>query len=268
METLNNQKAIQHRIAAEKTKVMYRKIRNCRENPKAGITRLDVPEDPENRDYGNCTSWITIDKPQEIEERFFGQADSTFPTKPPFSEWVDWGASNHTSELILEEGNWTSPEIDEMTQLLINPMNKRVELDSIPAELSHSYWIEKIKPWPETATTSPSGFHLGHSKGLVSPHDLEPTAPSLGCPNASTNTVPSFQSTVLQSGALSLAYFSTHESAAHGASFELPDGKLKTRVYMIRYVDDTNVGSIDGVNKTEHLPYDRKNVPRSMPTGA
>ena len=89
---------------AEQTKWMYQKLRYIRGIQKTGISRLEVPQDPTNFDYKQCTEWITIDTPQEIESKLcecnqhhFGQVHSTFPTVPPFSEWIDWGASSHTS---------------------------------------------------------------------------------------------------------------------------------------------------------------------------
>ena len=176
-------KALKHRISAERTKAMYAKLRQCRENPKAGITRLDVPSDNTTTDYNSCSSWITIDTPAEIEERLlqrnrkhFGQADKTFPTVPPFSEWCDWGASTHTAELILE-GEWQSDELTAMQQSLVNHMKARVALDTIPDTINTEEWISKIRSWPESTTTSPSGFHLGHSKALISSHDLDTLSP-------------------------------------------------------------------------------------------
>ena len=38
-------------------------------------------------------------------------------------------------------------------------------------------WIGKISAWPESMSTSPSGFHLTHSKALVAKHDLSPGSP-------------------------------------------------------------------------------------------
>ena len=38
-------------------------------------------------------------------------------------------------------------------------------------------WTNKIKNWPETTPTSPSGFHLTHSKILITPHDLNENYP-------------------------------------------------------------------------------------------
>ena len=175
-------KALKFRIAAERTKAMYSRLRQYRGSQKSGITRLDVPADTTTTDYNNCSSWITIDTPAEIEERLlqrnrrhFGQANGTFPTKAPFSEWCDWGASTHTAELILE-GELQSDELDEMQQSLLDHMKLRVAIDAIPCAISKEDWIGKIRSWPESTTTSPSGFHLGHSKVLIAPHDLDPSS--------------------------------------------------------------------------------------------
>ena len=174
-------KTLKHRIAAERTKAMYAKLRQYRGSKKSGITRLEVPADTTTTDYNNCSSWITIDTPAEIEERLlqrnrrhFGQADGTFPTKPPFSEWCDWGASTHTAELILE-GEWQSDELDKMQQSLLDHMKSRVSIDAIPCAISKEDWIGKMRSWPESTTTSPSGFHLGHSKALIAEHDIDPS---------------------------------------------------------------------------------------------
>ena len=52
--------------------------------------------------------WISLEMPQEIKEALqkhnqthFGQAHRSFPTIPPFSEWVNWQASTYQAELIL-----------------------------------------------------------------------------------------------------------------------------------------------------------------------
>ena len=121
-------KAIKYRLAAERTKQMYQKLRYIWGIQKTGISHLEVPQDSTNFDYKHCTEWITIDTPQDIEsklrehnQRHFGQAHGTFPTVPPFSEWIDWGASSHISELILE-GTFQPPEVDSLTSELLQHM--------------------------------------------------------------------------------------------------------------------------------------------------
>ena len=176
-------KAIKYRLAAEQTKHMYQKLRYICRIQKTGISRLEVLQDPTNFDYKKCTEWITIDTPQEIEsklfgrnQRHFGQAHGTFPTVPPFSEWIDWGASSHISELILE-GIFHPLEVNSLTSELIQHMKQRASLDQIPDTLTITEWIGKISVWPEKTLTSPSGFHLTHSKALVAKHDLTPGSP-------------------------------------------------------------------------------------------
>lgn len=170
--------AIRRKISAENTKMMYQKLRAARgQSSKSGISRLQVPAHP-TTNYKSCIDWITIDTPKDIEEHLrqrnqshFGQAQGTFPTIPPFSEWIDWGASTHISELILE-GRFHPDNLTEMQNLLIQHMAKRTTLDSVPLEISISDWTSKIQAWPESTSTSPSGFHLSHSKALIAQYHI------------------------------------------------------------------------------------------------
>ena len=176
-------KAIKYRLVAEQTKQMYQKLRYIRCIQKTRISRLDVPRDPANFNYKQCTEWLTIDTPQEMEsklhkcnQRHFGQAHSMFPTVPPVSEWIDWGTSSHTSELILE-GTFSPPDVDTLTTALLRHMKRRPALDQIQDTLTTTELIGKIFAWPESTSTSPSGFHLTHSKALVAKHDLSSDSP-------------------------------------------------------------------------------------------
>ena len=173
-------KEIRFKMVAERTKRMYKKLKNCRGRTNTSLSRLEVPTDPTETNYKDCTEWISIDAPKEIDAKLiarnqhhFGQAKDTFPTKPPFSEWVDWGASSHIAELILE-GDFTDETLDELTQDLLWHMKRQTDLDTIKARLTVAEWVGKITAWPEGTSTSPSGFHLTHSKALVSKHDLDP----------------------------------------------------------------------------------------------
>ena len=99
-----------------------------------------------------------------------------FPTVPPFSEWIDRGASSQTSELILN-GTFSPPDVDALTSELLRHMKRRASLDQIQDTLTITKWIGKITAWPESTSTSPSGFHLTHSKALIAKHDLSPRTP-------------------------------------------------------------------------------------------
>ncbi|KAL7574197.1 hypothetical protein ACA910_014872 [Epithemia clementina (nom. ined.)] len=177
-------KIIRHIMAAERTKALYRRLRLLRSGRSGGLSHLEVPADPNETNYNSCTEWITIDTPPEVEQKLrernqqhFGQAAGTFPTVPPFSEWIDWTASTHVAELLLEGSFSCPPDMDELTQLLLSHMRKRCNLDSIPGLLTRSEWVEKIKSWPENTSTSPSGFHLSHSKVLIASHGVDPDSP-------------------------------------------------------------------------------------------
>ena len=107
---------------------MYQNLRYIQGIQKTGISRLDVSRDPANFSYKQCTELVTIDTPQEIESKLHehnqhhvGQAHGMFPTAPPFSEWIDWGISSHTSELILE-GTFSPPDVDALTTELLRHM--------------------------------------------------------------------------------------------------------------------------------------------------
>jgi hypothetical protein len=51
-------------------------------------------------------------------------------------------------------------------------MAAKTTLSSISHTLSLEEWKGKIKSWSESTTTSPSGFHLGHSKVLLAEHNI------------------------------------------------------------------------------------------------
>ena len=80
-------KEIKYKIVAETTRRMFKKIAACRGRRKSGLSRLEVPSDPNDFNYNECKEWITVDTPEEIEQkllernkRHFGQADETFRT--------------------------------------------------------------------------------------------------------------------------------------------------------------------------------------------
>ena len=89
----------------------------------------------------------------------------------PFCEKVDWGASASTAEMMLN-GECDNDQSEEVAQSLIKHMKKKTELDEIHNMTTIDEWTGKIKAWKESTLTSPSGFHLTHSKALVSGHDI------------------------------------------------------------------------------------------------
>ena len=69
------------------------------------------------------------------------------------------------------------PEVDSLTSELLQHMKRHASLDQIHDTLMTMEWTGKISAWPESTSTSPSGFHLTHSKALVAKHDLSPGSP-------------------------------------------------------------------------------------------
>jgi hypothetical protein len=169
---------IKHQIKAEDIKDIFHKIRSVQGTSKKGLTRVLISSEP-TADPKTCTEWVSVDLPKDIEthlrtrnRKHSGQAEGTPPTMPPFSDHVDWAASTRTSKLILE-GNFSSPNIDELMQTLVDHMSATVTLDKFLVTITIAEWEAKIKIWDERTATSPSGMHLGHHKALVRPPDLE-----------------------------------------------------------------------------------------------
>ena len=83
-----------------------------------------------------------------------------------FTEWIDWGASIHVSDLILS-GDFHPAEIDTLAKDLIWHKKGWTVLDSVQGNLTHDKWMDKLKVWPQQTTTSLPGFHLTLSKALI-----------------------------------------------------------------------------------------------------
>lgn len=67
------------------------------------------------------------------------------------------------------EGDFQDASISELEHLLISHMKARTNLDAINHMITESEWCGKIVNWPESTSTSPSGFHLSHSKAIARP---------------------------------------------------------------------------------------------------
>ena len=124
-------------------------------------------------DPKTCTERRSIVIPEEMEKhliarnrKHFGQAKGNFPTIPPFSEHVNWAASTHEADLILE-GEYENEEIQGIGKIFIEHMQRTTKLDSISGYLTENEWVGKMKVWRESTSTSPSKLHIGHHKILI-----------------------------------------------------------------------------------------------------
>lgn len=165
-------KALRNILYAEQKQQFFKRLKWLRNPNTVSLTTINIPSIP-TTNYKACKDWISIVTPKEIENHLiarnkthFGQAHGTFLTVPPFTKWGDWAAQTHDSDLILE-GDFTSAQISNLQQLFIQHMEKQTELDTIRNVITEDKWIGKISTWPESTSTSPSGFHLTHSKALV-----------------------------------------------------------------------------------------------------
>ena len=65
----NGAKEVKQQIIAENTKIVFRKLWQFDGSMKGGgLTNLEVPRDPAERDFKACKEWITLDTPESIEE--------------------------------------------------------------------------------------------------------------------------------------------------------------------------------------------------------
>lgn len=174
--------AIRNIIHAEELTQMWSQLRYMEDREESGFTSIEIPTDEDFTNCKQCTSWKIVDQPSEVEAKLlqrnkvhFGQAHGTFPTIPPFSDAIDWGASTPAADAILQ-GHSPFPQdahIPATAQLLLTALKQATALDSITHTFTEKEWVGKMKIWNELTTTSPSGLHLGHHKALVKPIPIQ-----------------------------------------------------------------------------------------------
>lgn len=132
-------------------------------------------------------------------------------------------------------------------------MKRRTKLDSIEDTITTLEWKDKIACWPESTSTSTSGFHLTHSKALLGcehRHLVLIDATMLKSAQYLLKTIFGMSSTshhhcdffpIHGSGqgsgnspglwcCISSTLFNVYESKAHGAYFQSPCGTISTKV--------------------------------------
>ena len=164
---------IQSILSPENRRSTFKKLRNIQGPSSSGINKLLIPQTTNPSSSTSNVNWISLETPQEIKEALqkcnqthFGQAHRSFPTIPPFSEWVDWQASTYQAELILNK-TFQQDELNELSTSLIHHMKKKTALDTIWSTITIDEWKNKIKVYKESTSTSPSGFHLTHQHEYV-----------------------------------------------------------------------------------------------------
>ena len=105
--------AIQRKLkAAEDITTMFARIGSMRKEKSGSLNYLDIPTDPDDKPKAIADQpekWTRLTVPKDIEEalqahfrRHFGQAQGTPFTVPPLSSQIDFSASTHTAEMILD----------------------------------------------------------------------------------------------------------------------------------------------------------------------
>ena len=174
-------KRLKQIIKAEETKQLFRKLKYLRsKSSKSGLTRIMIPTNPDD-DPKMCTSWKTINDPQEMEslllarnQSHFGQAKGTPFAVDPLKSDVDFATESVSSSLILQ-GNYSTSKLDDIIALLISKLKSIEYLQCSTLQLTSADFTNKLKAWKESTSTSPSGRHLGHYMALVKPHGISPS---------------------------------------------------------------------------------------------
>jgi hypothetical protein len=136
----------------------------------------DVNSTRDLEDPKNCSSWITISEPHEIEyylllrnRSHFGQAHETLFTRAPFDDYIPWAADSTYCNDILAGTIQTSLDDAPQCTALLQACKAASDLDILPATITEEEFRGKIVSWKETTSTSPSGRHLGIYKSLFAP---------------------------------------------------------------------------------------------------
>jgi exonuclease III len=180
-DPMNKKKAkiLRNLKKAEEMKQLFQKLqllRNVRQS--SGITRIEVPVDPD-QDPKTCNDWKTIDVPTDIlqhlqtrNRQHFGQAKDTPFTTQPLSDDLGFTGDTESASAILQ-GTYDIPDaLAPTVQLLIAHLKRGAEftLSSQRPYIQDDEYVDKLKSWSETTSTSPSGLHLGHYKALIVRH--------------------------------------------------------------------------------------------------
>lgn len=165
---------------AEAIKKLFQKLQTLRQTrQRGGITRLEVPLNPQDNPK-TCTHWKVIDVPTEIltqlqqrNQKHFGQAQGTPFTIPPLSDDLGFTSMTPSGKLILD-GQYDIAHLDASVQLLVNHLQSNTRAHETPhtPSIANEDFVNKLKTWRESTSTSPSGLHLGHYKALLARHEF------------------------------------------------------------------------------------------------
>ena len=177
------EKELRNLRKARELNAVFSKLNKIRRNStNSSFNSIDIPTDLPDKPK-EAKQWTTIDAPEEITKyliqrnrQHFGQAEGTPFTVPPLSVDLDYKAAQASAELMLE-GDYNHDELDDLTKKFVKHMQRVTLLDSVKKLVTTEEFIDKVKTWKESTSTSPSGLHLGHYHAMVQRHDLQEDHP-------------------------------------------------------------------------------------------
>ena len=163
---------------AEAIKQLFDKIKFARtKGMKKGITIIEIPRH-EGADPKTCNDWQIIDVPTSIVHHLqqrnrlhFGQAHGSPFTIDPLEADLGFSGTGPFADDILE-GIYDTHQLQDHVRTLVEHMKLTYEMSNLATfpTITRQEFIDKLKVWTETTTTSPSGLHLGHFKALLARH--------------------------------------------------------------------------------------------------
>ncbi|KAI2503122.1 hypothetical protein MHU86_11313 [Fragilaria crotonensis] len=172
-------KILRQLCKTEMTRQVHKKIQSARTTlQRTGVTRIKIPLHPLS-DTKTCTEWKLIDIPSEVllnhqtrNQRHFGQAHGTPFTIPPLTNDFGYCGDTASVQALLQGRYDSSQQTDESVRIFLDHLQHTADMattENFPT-ISETSFIEKLKVWRESTTTSPSGIHLGHYKAMIARH--------------------------------------------------------------------------------------------------
>jgi exonuclease III len=163
---------------AEDIKQLFRKLKMVRRtHDRRGVTRIEIPLHPEQEPQ-TCSEWQTIDVPTEVlrhlqqrNQLHFGQAAGTPFTLPPLSDHLGFCGDGVEADNILD-GSFDTTRYTPNVAILLRHLQQTEAMASMGVypTITEDQYVQKLKVWTESTSTSPSGLHLGHYKALIARH--------------------------------------------------------------------------------------------------
>jgi len=92
---------------------------------------------------------------------------------PPLSDGLGYTTVSGQATFSILHGTYRTSSIDQATESILSQIStiyaQSLTQPLLSPSISLAQMQKKLKLWPESTTTSPSGVHLGHYKALIKP---------------------------------------------------------------------------------------------------